>query len=89
MFNFILLISRTHANRHCVDPYDGVIYRDPLRAVWQIECHPVSRNDTKFFQVERDVVNQSVEHRVGIALVLKDKYVFVPKIAGAVDDYFR
>jgi len=86
---FILLISRTHTNRHCTDPYGGLIYRDPLRAVWQIECHSVSRKYANLIQVACEVVNQGVELLVSIAFVLKDKGVFVTKIAGTMDDYFR
>ena len=89
MFNFILLISRTHTNRHCTDPYDGVIYRYPLRAVWQIECHPVSRNNADLIQIAREVINQGVELRVSIAFVLVDKRVFVIEIAGTMGYYFR
>ena len=80
--------KQNYTDRHGTNPYDGVIYHYPLRAVWQIECHPVSRNDADLIQVACDAVNQGVELRESIAYVLKDKGVFVTKIAGAVDYNF-
>ena len=89
MFNFIPLISRTHTNRDGTDPNDGIIYRDPLQAVRQIECQPVSRENADLIKVAREGVNQGVEIRASIAFVLKDKGVFVTKITSAMDYYFR